>query len=102
MICRYCSADLTEANFTCPNCGSLTGVRARQILKVALYVGLIGWGAIIGSILIDLASAVMHPLYVFVPFSIIFILGGLVCALISVPLSIYGFTVKRYKLVRRR
>ena len=101
MICKYCSAELTEANYTCPNCRSLTGVRARRTLKTALWLGVGGWIAIIFSVAIDLGSAIVPWLYVFVPFSLLFILGGLVCALISIPLSLYGFNVKKYVLAKR-
>jgi len=102
MICRYCSTELNESNITCPGCGSITGVKARTTLRLSLYLGVGGWLLVFISILNIFLSGKLGfriPLSMLGTSSIFL---GMVCALISIPLAISGFKMKKYILVRKR
>ena len=105
MICKNCSSDLTALDYYCPNCGMKSGVEARRLFKWSLGCSGIGCSAALLFVAgIYYSVTTNHNLYsantnaLMLAFLTLFALGS---ALIGVILAIIGFSIKKYRLVRK-
>ena len=106
MECKACSEQLQNEDTFCPNCGSKTGVEARRLFKWSLGCSGSGCSAALLFVAgIYYSVTTNHNFYsantnaLMLAFLTLFALGS---ALIGVILAIIGFSIKKYRLLRKR